>query len=82
MRRSASQSLRDAATGQFVMIGPDIDEPRVWTEYCRRHPDRRYAVAKRRLSKMELRQRRLHNQALREREIDSSRSSERLKALK
>lgn len=48
-------SLRDAATGQPVEVGPEIDKWRAWNEYRRRHPNRRYAVAKRRLGKAELR---------------------------
>jgi hypothetical protein len=55
VRRLVGPSLRDAATGQPVEVGPEIDEWRAWNEYRRRHPDRRYAVAKRRLGKAELR---------------------------
>jgi hypothetical protein len=36
-------------------LAAQIDDPRAWTEYQRRHPDRRYAVSKRRLGKAELR---------------------------
>jgi hypothetical protein len=55
VRRLASPLVQDAATGKSVEIGPEIDEPRAWGEYRRRHPDRRYAISKRRLSKAELR---------------------------
>jgi hypothetical protein len=62
VRRLAGPSVRDAATGQPVEVGPEIDESRAWTEYRRRRPDRRYAVAKRRLCKAELRRYGLHDQ--------------------
>jgi hypothetical protein len=55
VRRLVGPSLRDAATGQRVEVGPEIDEWPAWNEYRRRHPDRRYAVSKRRLGKAELR---------------------------
>jgi hypothetical protein len=61
VRRLLGPSLRDAATGRPVAVGPEIDEPRAWTEYRRRHPD--YAVAKRRLSKAELRRHGLYDHA-------------------
>lgn len=62
VRRLAGPSVRDAATGQPVEVGPEIDEPRAWAEYRRRCPDRRYAIAKRRLCKAELRRHGLHDQ--------------------
>jgi hypothetical protein len=62
-RRLVGPSLRDAATGRPVEVGPEIDERRAWNEYRRRHPDRRYAVAKRRLGKSELRRHGLHDRA-------------------
>lgn len=55
VRHLIGPALCDAATGRSVEVGPEIDEPRAWSEYRRRHPDRRYAVSKRRLGKMELR---------------------------
>ena len=55
VRRLARLSLRDMADGSTVEVGPEIDEPRGWSEYRRRHPDRRYATSKRRLGKAELR---------------------------
>jgi hypothetical protein len=62
VRRLAGPSVRDAVTGQPVEVGPEIDEPRAWSEYRRRCPDRRYAVSKRRLCKAELRRHGLHDQ--------------------
>jgi len=61
MRRTGPP-VRDAATGQPVEIGPEVDEPRAWNEYRRRHPDRRYAISKRRLCKAELRRHGLRDQ--------------------
>ena len=55
LRRLVGPILRDAATGQPVEVGLDIDEPRAWAEYRRRHPDRRYAISKRRVGKAEMR---------------------------
>jgi hypothetical protein len=55
IRRLPVPLLRDAATGQPVESGPEIDDPRTRTEYRRRRSDRRYAVSKRRLCKAELR---------------------------
>jgi hypothetical protein len=62
VRRLAGPSVRDAATGRNVEVGPEIDEQRAWTEYRRRCPDRHYAVSKRRLCKAELRRHGLHDQ--------------------
>ena len=63
VRRLVGPSLRDAVTGCPVAVGPEIDEPRAWSEYRRRHPDRRYAVAKRRLGRAELRRHGLSDHA-------------------
>lgn len=71
-------SVRDAATGELVAVGPDVDEPRAWAEYRRQHPDRRYAVAKRRLSKAELRRHGLRDQAPDEWEAVPPQSPDRL----
>ena len=62
VRHLAGPSVRDAATGRNVEVGPEIDEQRAWTEYRRRCPDRRYALSKRRLCKAELRRHGLHDQ--------------------
>jgi hypothetical protein len=63
VRRLVGPAIRDAVTGRPVAVGPEIDEERAWIEYRRRHPDRRYAVAKRRLGKTELRRHGLHDHA-------------------
>jgi hypothetical protein len=63
VRRLAGPSVRDAATGQPVQVGPEIDETRAWAEYRRRCSDRRYAVSKRRLCKAELRRHGLRDHA-------------------
>jgi hypothetical protein len=62
VRRLAGPSVGAAAAGQPVEVGREIDELRAWTEYRRLHPDRRYAVSKRRLCKAELRRHGLHDQ--------------------
>ncbi len=63
VRRLVGPAIRDAATGRPIAAGPEIDEPRAWNEYRHRHPDPRYAVAKRRLGKAELRRHGLHDDA-------------------
>jgi hypothetical protein len=63
VRRLVGPAIRDVATGLLVEAGPETDEPRAWSEYRRRHADRRYAVAKRRLGKAELRRHALHDDA-------------------
>jgi hypothetical protein len=45
----------------MIEAGPAIDEGTAWQDYRRRHPDRRYAVAKRVLSRGELRRYGLSN---------------------
>jgi hypothetical protein len=72
LRRLAGPSVRDAATGAAVEIGPEIDAPRAWSEYRRRHPDRHYAVAKRKLSKADLRRCGLRDQAPEDRPVTSA----------
>ena len=47
MRRLATPSVRDVVTAAMIEAGPAIDEWAAWQDYRRRHPDRRYAVAKR-----------------------------------
>jgi hypothetical protein len=61
VRRLAGPTVRDAATGRKLEVGPEIDEQRRWTEYRRRCPDRRYAISKRRLCEAELRRHGLHD---------------------
>jgi hypothetical protein len=63
VRRLVGPAIRDAGTGVLVAAGPEIDEPRAWIEYRRRHPDNRYSVAKRRLGKAELRRHGLRDHA-------------------
>jgi hypothetical protein len=63
VRRLSGPFVRDAVTGNAVEIGPKIEEPRAWSEYRRRHLDRRYAVSKRRLGKAELRRHALRDHA-------------------
>lgn len=45
----------DAVTGASMLVGPTIDNERERAAYRRQYPDRRYAVAKRQLSKSEMR---------------------------
>ena len=40
VRRLGGPSVRDAATGRNVEVGPEIDEHRAWTEYRRARPRR------------------------------------------
>lgn len=55
VRRLATPAVTDIVTGALVQVGPEIDEERAWAEYRRTHPDRRYGVSKRALSRRELR---------------------------
>jgi hypothetical protein len=59
--RLVTPFVRDAVTGQAVPAGPLRDDRRGWIEYRWSHPERRYAVAKRMLSRAELRRYRLSN---------------------
>ncbi|HEX3984773.1 MAG TPA: hypothetical protein VHX12_13845 [Acidisoma sp.] len=61
VRRLATPAVRDVAIGELINAGPAIDDRTAWQEYRRRHPDRRYAIAKRMLSCQELRRRGLSN---------------------
>ena len=61
MRRLATPAVKDVVTGALVPAGPEIDEERAWDEHWRVHPDRRYAVSKRVLSRGELRRHGLSN---------------------
>ena len=61
VRRLATPSVRDVVTAAMIEAGPAIDEWAAWQDYRRRHPDRRYAVAKRVLSRRELRRHGLSN---------------------
>ena len=60
-QRLVSPPVFDVATGQAVYAGPEIDTETAWRWYRRDHPDRRYAVAKRQLSRRQLRRHGLEN---------------------
>jgi hypothetical protein len=61
VRRLITPAVRDAVSGAAVPVGPDIDDERCWADYRRTQPDRRFAVAKRTLSRAELRRHGLRN---------------------
>ena len=48
-------AVRNVAIGAMIAAGPDIDDEASWRRYRRGRPDRRYAIAKRVLSRRELR---------------------------
>jgi hypothetical protein len=62
-RRLANGPVFDVARRVHVPLGPAIDEHWAWYWYRRDYPDRRYAVAKRQLSRKELRRHGLTNEA-------------------
>jgi hypothetical protein len=61
VRRLVTPGVRDAVTGELIPAGPAIDDTAGWTLYRRDHPTRLYAVAKRALSRRELRRHSLCN---------------------
>jgi hypothetical protein len=61
--RLLTPPVRDVVTGAMIAAGPAIDEAESWATYRRAHPDRRYATAKRVLSRRELRRHGLYNSA-------------------
>jgi hypothetical protein len=61
VRRLISPAVFDLVTGRSIPLGPQADEELAWRDYRRNYPDRRYATAKRQLSKKELRRRGLAN---------------------
>ncbi len=61
VRRLVTPAVRDAVSGAAVPAGPEIDDERGRAEYRRSYPDRRYAVAKRAVSRAELKRHRLRN---------------------
>ena len=61
IRRLMSPPVRDVATGQLIEVGPACDDPDSWSRYRLARPERRYAVAKRVLSRRELRRHGLTN---------------------
>jgi len=61
VRRLMTPPVLDVVSGAAIFAGPEVDDERLWKEYRRHHPDRRYAVAKRSLSRKELRRYGLQN---------------------
>lgn len=55
VRRLPTPAELDVVTNTMVDAGPLTDDPVAWQAYRRQHPDRRYAIAKRVLSRRELR---------------------------
>jgi hypothetical protein len=53
--------VTDLISGKTIPVGPDTNDPRAWAVYRGAHPDRRYAVAKRQISSVELRRHGLAN---------------------
>ena len=62
VRRLVTPAVIDAVSGKAVPCGPEIDAPETWAEYRKRYPDGKHAVAKRSLSRRELRQHGLANE--------------------
>ncbi len=61
VRRLISPAVRDVVIGKLIEIGPACDDLDSWSDYRRACPDRRYAIAKRVLSRRELRRHGLRN---------------------
>jgi hypothetical protein len=61
VRRLLSPPARDAVCGKDIAVGPMVDTPDAWRIYRREVPDRRYAIAKRTLSRRELQRHGLNN---------------------
>jgi len=61
VRRLITPAVRDVVTKAMVEAGPAIDDEASWRAWRRAQPDRRHAVAKRMLSRRELRQHGLSN---------------------
>lgn len=61
-RHLITPPVQDAASGALVPVGPETDDPQAWAKYRSEHPDRRYAVAKRTLSRTELRRHGVRNE--------------------
>jgi hypothetical protein len=59
--RLITPPVRDVARGVMIEVGPAIDDAQSWATWRRERPDRRYAAAKRVLSRRELRRYRLKN---------------------
>jgi hypothetical protein len=56
-------AVRDVVSGEWIKAGPPRNTPSRWASYRWEHPGRRYAVAKRVLSRAELRRHSLANEA-------------------
>jgi hypothetical protein len=61
VRRLTTPAVWDVVRNKLVEAGPLIDDPDAWKKYRRHQADRRYAVAKRSLSRRELRWHSLDN---------------------
>jgi len=61
VRRLVSPPVRDVATGDLIAVGPAIDDVGSWKRYRHERQDRRYAAAKRVLSRRELRRHGISN---------------------
>ena len=61
VRRLVSPKVHDVTTGEWIAVGPEIDNTESWARYRRDRPQRVYAVAKRVLSRRELRRHGLSN---------------------
>jgi hypothetical protein len=61
VRRLVTAAVYDVVTKSMVEAGPPVDDGDGWRTWRRAHPNRRYAVAKRTLSRCELRRHGLDN---------------------
>jgi|SRR5271165_1421775 len=55
IRRLITPAVRDVVANAMIEAGPAIDDPAAWQVYRRQYPSRHYAIAKRVLSRRELR---------------------------
>ena len=63
VRRLITPDVRDVVANTMVEAGPAIDDPAAWQLYRRQYPSRHYAIAKRVLSRRELRRHGVSNSA-------------------
>jgi hypothetical protein len=61
VRRLISPPVWDACCNAMIDVGPMFDDARSWNLYRRGQPDRRYTIAKRLLSRQELRRHGINN---------------------
>lgn len=61
VRQLVTPAVQDAVTGEAVLAGPESDDRASWKRYRQDRPERVYAVAKRQLSRRELRRHGLSN---------------------